>query len=141
VNDVARMQRHVESKPKYNWAQMAHQNDIALSILRNMSKAEDGNEGGGRLHYEIIDGYEIDIQRPDHRSCTERNKACKANDCLHQKYPDVANAHNAVFLHYLRSHRSADEIARIIDYEYDFSRVTNVRRDGLVVAFDPRNKV
>ena len=104
-------------------------NDIALHML-DLAKAEG-------LSYEIIDGYEIDIQRPDRHACTK----CKRYDCLHQYYPDVANAHNIIFLHYLRARRTAKDIARVANYRYNFSRVTNVQPDGMAVAFDPRDNM
>ena len=131
MNDVAQMQMHVTSKPMFNWDKFAHQNDIAMSML---SRAEEGGKG---LNYDVIVGYEMDMQRPDRRTCA----GCKRNDCLHQKYSDVADAHNAVFLHYLRSHRHAEDVARLVDFEYNFSRDANIRPDGMAVAFDPRDRM
>ena len=87
VNNITKMEIHVatEANPGWGWDKFWYQNDIALDML-DLAETEG-------LSYEIIDGYRIDIQHPDRHACTK----CKRYDCLHQYYPDVANAHDIIF--------------------------------------------
>jgi len=74
------------------------------------------------LNYEIIDGYEIGIRRPDvHASET---------DCLHSNGMAVGDAYSTVLLHHLSSSRTMEDVSKVGNYSYNFSRIANVRPDG-----------
>jgi len=80
------------------------------------------------LEYEVIDGYEIGIQRPElHNSET---------DCLHHSDLAVADAWNIVFLHNLRVSRTVEDVERVANYRYNFSRVANVHPSGIDLDWD-----
>ena len=117
VNNVTEMEEHMRSNPMYNWEKIKGQNEIGLQLLD-----ESSSSGTLSLSYEIIDGYEIGLQRPDlHVS---------EGDCLHNAHPAVADASNIVILHYLRESRTEEDILRTKSFKYGFDRVTNVRLDG-----------
>lgn len=114
VNNITKMEEYVAANPTYGWEKMRYQNKIALHMLELMEST---------LSYQIIDGYEIGIQRPETRTSEQ--------DCLHNAdNPAIADASNIVLLHYLRSSRTIEDISRIKSFRYDFSRVSNVRSDG-----------
>mmetsp|Transcript_31498 Transcript_31498/g.70540 ORF Transcript_31498/g.70540 Transcript_31498/m.70540 type:complete len:280 (-) Transcript_31498:242-1081(-) len=74
---------------KYHWTGFREQNLIAEELLTF--------SGWDGLDYEIIDGYEIGITRPDNH--------VSEKDCLHHPNEnlDVPDAYNTVLLHYLLS--------------------------------------
>lgn len=113
VNNIYKMEDHLASNPIYNWEKFRYQNDMALQIL------ETADVG---LNYEIIDGYEIGIRRPDvHASET---------DCLHSNGMAVGDAYSTVLLHHLSSSRTMEDVSKVGNYSYNFSRIANVRPDG-----------
>ena len=58
------------------------------------------------LQYEIIDGYEMRLTRPDTRK--------SASNCLHNRVPAIADAHNAALLHYLKVILSEDDVVSMM---------------------------
>lgn len=111
VNNITEMEGVVAATPMYNWEKFKHQNQLALNMLESSS-----------TEYEVVDGYEIGIQRPDTRA--------SPTDCLHNGSPDIADAENAVLLHYLRTYRTADDVSAVSRHRYDFDRGTNVNAAG-----------
>lgn len=111
VNDIHKMELHVAFNPMYHWDEFKHENEIALQIL-NVSQ----------VAYQIIDAYEVGIQRPElHVS---------EGDCLHSYDLAVSDALNIILLHYLHATRTAEDVSNMINYQYSFDRLTNVRQDG-----------
>lgn len=122
VNNIPKMEEYVASNPIYNWEKIRYQNEMALQML----------ESSG-VSYELIDGYEIGIQRPElHVSPT---------DCLHHSHPAIANAFNIVLLHYLHAIRTWEDVSRLGKYEYDFSRIANVQPSGKDLDWDLVNSL
>lgn len=117
VNNITKMEAHVALYPtKNNWEKMKYQNDIALEMISE---------------YEVIDGYEMGIQRPElHKS---------EKDCLHHSNMAVADAWNVALLHYLRASRTMEDVERVANYRYDFSRVANVHPSGKDLDWDLMN--
>ena len=113
VNNITKMEEFVSSNPHHNWENFANQNAMALQMLSLSSE---------RLRYEVVDGYEIGIQRPDLR--------VSEHDCLHNSHPAIADAENAILLHHLRASRTKEDVSKLAKTEYNFSRVTNVLPSG-----------
>lgn len=85
---------------QYHWFDYRHQNSLAEREL----------EASG-LAYRIIDGYDINILRPDdkfaHRTGTGNH------DCLHNCLPGKVDVYSRILLHYLLIDRSADDVQRL----------------------------
>jgi hypothetical protein len=114
VNNITAMEDYVASNPtKYHWERFKHQNGIAVRKI----------ESSGLNHYEIIDGYEIGITRPD-------IAGLHSNDCLHSCKLGVADVYNTILLHYLRANKTSEGILRVSKYEYSYNRTTNVLPSG-----------
>ena len=111
VNDLFQMEMHVALNPVYHWDQFKKQNDLAIKVLEE-----------SQLSYQIIDAYEVGLQRPELHVSEE--------DCLHNYDLAVADALNVMLLHYLHATRNVDDVLRIINHTYNFNRTTNVQADG-----------
>ena len=94
----------------YSWKEFKRQNGLALDSLAS-----------SKLQYEIIDGYEMGLTRPDTRK--------SASDCLHNRLPAIADANNAAFLHHLKGILSEDDVATMTKLNHGFDRRTNVNEE------------
>jgi hypothetical protein len=75
----------------YHWYDYQKQNQLFLREL----------DASG-LRYEVIDGYDLNILRPDlHRS--------HQGDCLHNCYPGKMDVYNQLLLHFLKMQRSMED--------------------------------
>jgi hypothetical protein len=111
-NNITIMEEYVAQNPAYQWETFRHENELFLQKLEL-----------SELAYEIIDGYEIGIRRPDdHKQ--------QASDCLHNCNPGVPDAYNRILLHYLRLHRTPADISRVSQYKYPWDRTSNIKPDG-----------
>uniref|UniRef100_A0A7S3VER1 SGNH domain-containing protein n=1 Tax=Chaetoceros debilis TaxID=122233 RepID=A0A7S3VER1_9STRA len=116
VNNITMMEEHVASNPgAYNWNHFRHQNELALQKL----------ESSGLSSYNIIDAYEVGIQRPE----LQVSQA----DCLHHCQPAAADAYNTIMLHYLQVNRTLEDMSKIAKYEYSYNRTTNIALSGIDV--------
>lgn len=99
VNDIDAMESLVYDLDNYNnhtityhWYDYQNQNKLFLKALK---------ESG--LRYEVIDGYDLNILRPDlHRS--------HQGDCLHNCYPGKMDVYNQLLLHFLKMQRSQEDV-------------------------------
>ncbi|EJK58578.1 hypothetical protein THAOC_21288 [Thalassiosira oceanica] len=113
-NNRAKMEEHVATPDPgkewnaYHWKEFNRQNGLVLDHLEYSSK----------LQYEIIDGYEMGLTRPDTRKT--------AADCLHNRIPAIADANNAAFLHHMKAILSEDDVATMRKLNHGFDRRQNV---------------
>jgi hypothetical protein len=84
VNDVAYMEEYVAQSDTHNWFKFRHQNELMLSWF---------DEAG--LDYQVIDGYDLMILRPDNHMDPDR-------DCSHNCLPGKPDVYNELLLHYLK---------------------------------------
>lgn len=112
VNNITMMEEYVASNPIYNWENFRHQNELALQKL----------ESSGLSSYNIIDAYEVGIQRPELQ--------VSPKDCLHHCQPAAADAYNTIMLHYLQVNRTVEDMFKIARYEYPYNRTTNIKSSG-----------
>jgi hypothetical protein len=98
VNDIGAMESLIYNLDNYNdhtityhWYDYQKQNQLFLREL----------DASG-LRYEVIDGYDLNILRPDlHRS--------HQGDCLHNCYPGKMDVYNQLLLHFLKMQRSIED--------------------------------
>lgn len=110
VNDLAAMESRVFNLQNYDnttinfhWQDFARQNNLILQELE-----------GSSLEYSVIDGYHLNILRPDeHRS--------HDGDCLHNCYPGKMDIYNQLLLHFLRIERSPEDVAFLVQQYERFS--------------------
>jgi GDSL/SGNH-like Acyl-Esterase family found in Pmr5 and Cas1p len=102
VNDVAAMEAHVanlslydDTTRGYHWQDFRRQN---LLVLEELQKR------GARLPHRILDGYLINLLRPDGHLLP---------DCLHSCYPGKMDVYPQLLLHYLRADRAAEDVQRL----------------------------
>jgi hypothetical protein len=102
VNDADAMEAHVANLSQYDdtargyhWHDFQHQNLLAEAEL---------NKRGPRLPHRILDGYHINLLRPDRHSL---------KDCLHSCYPGKMDVYPQLLLHYLRGDRTAVDVQRL----------------------------
>jgi hypothetical protein len=87
----------------FHWYDFQRQNNLVLREL----------EASG-LDYNIIDGYHLNILRPDeHRTHT--------GDCLHNCYPGKMDVYNQLLLHFLRMERSEEDVQTLLQ-QFDRAR-------------------
>ena len=80
----------------FHWHDFARQNELVLQEFETSG-----------LDYNVIDGYHINILRPDdHRS--------RDGDCLHNCYPGKMDVYNQLLLHFLCMERSADDVKNLL---------------------------
>ena len=115
-NNRIKMEEHVATPNPgkewnaYHWKEFNRQNGLVLDYLAS-----------SKLQYEIIDGYEKGLTRPDTRK--------SVTDCLHNRVPAIADAQNAAFLHYLKTILSEDDVATMTKLNHGFDRRQNVNAD------------
>jgi hypothetical protein len=104
VNDVAAMEAHVANLTQYtakqltfHWDEFRHQNLLALEELQKRRAA-----ALLLLPHRILDGYRINIVRPDQHY-----------DCLHSCYPGKMDVYAQIMLHYLRADRTDADVDRL----------------------------
>ena len=76
----------------YHWYDYQHQNKLVLEELERSG-----------LPYQILDGYYLNVLRPDQHRAHE-------NDCLHSCYPGKMDVYSQLLLHYLRMDRSIHDV-------------------------------
>jgi len=121
VNNITMMEEHVASNPKYDWEKIRHQNELAVQKLE-LSLSSGSRSGLELPSYEIIDAYEVGIQRPELQ--------VSSKDCLHHCQPAAADVYNIIMLHYLQVNRTSEDIFRLASYEYPYNRTTNIALSG-----------
>jgi hypothetical protein len=101
VNDLAAMEAHIANLSLYDvtarrwhWYDFQHQNLLVEAELKDRS----------HLPHRILDGYRINVLRPDHHT---------SRDCLHSCYPGKMDLYPQLLLHYLRSDRSSADVQRL----------------------------
>ena len=115
-NNRTKMEKHVATPNPgkewnaYHWKEFNKQNGLVLDALAS-----------SELQYEIIDGYEMGLTRPDTRK--------SASDCLHNRVPAIADAHNAALLHYLKVILSEDDVVSMMKLNHGFDRRPNVNEE------------
>jgi hypothetical protein len=99
VNDKATMEAHIANlslySPKelaFHWYDFQHQNLLAEAELLKRRT----------IRNRILDGYHINVLRPDHHS-----------DCLHSCCPGKMDVYPQLMLHYLRGDRSVEDVQRL----------------------------
>jgi hypothetical protein len=99
VNDKATMEAHIANlslySPKeltFHWYDFQHQNVLAEAELLKRRT----------IRHRILDGYHINVLRPDHHS-----------DCLHSCCPGKMDVYPQLMLHYLRGDRSSEDVQRL----------------------------
>ena len=112
VNNITMMEEYVASNPLYHWENFRHQNELALQKLESL----------GLSSYDIIDAYEVGIQRPELQ--------VSPKDCIHHCQPAAADAYNIIMLHYLQVNRTLEDMLKIATYEYPYNRTTNIASSG-----------
>ena len=115
VNNITMMEEYVASNPLHDWENFRHQNELALQKLESSKLSS----------YNIIDAYEVGIQRPELQVSPE--------DCLHHCQPAAADAYNTIMLHYLQVDRTSEDLFKIATYEYPYNRTTNILSSGMDV--------
>jgi GDSL/SGNH-like Acyl-Esterase family found in Pmr5 and Cas1p len=102
VNDLAVMEAHVANLSlydsngvRYHWQGFRHQNLLAEAELERRR---------ANLPYRVLDGYRINILRPDGHA---------RSDCLHSCYPGKMDVYAQLLLHYLRGDRSVADVERL----------------------------
>jgi GDSL/SGNH-like Acyl-Esterase family found in Pmr5 and Cas1p len=111
VNDKATMERHVadlsQYTPKeipYHWYDFQHQNGLVEAELVHR-----------RVRHRILDGYHINLLRPDGH-----------NDCLHSCYPGKMDVYSQLLLHYLRADRTWNDVQTLKSVHDDLGWNLNV---------------
>jgi hypothetical protein len=110
VNEFPTMEERIHELANYgnqtinfHWYDFQRQNNLVLREL----------EASG-LDYNIIDGYHLNILRPDeHRTHT--------GDCLHNCYPGKMDVYNQLLLHFLRMERSEEDVQTLLQ-QFDRAR-------------------
>jgi hypothetical protein len=102
VNDLEAMEAYVanmslydDTTLAYHWQDFRRQNLLVESELRKRAR---------RVPHRILDGYRINILRPDRHHL---------HDCLHSCYPGKMDVYPQLMLHYLRIDRTADDVERL----------------------------
>ena len=115
-NNISVMEEYVatHSKKNYFWDKFHVNNDIMLKKL----------ESSGLDNYNIIDGYDLAIRRP------ENHLDPKIDDCLHHCSPGVPHTYSLIFLHYLRMNRTKEAISQLSSYTYSWNRSSNILSSG-----------
>jgi GDSL/SGNH-like Acyl-Esterase family found in Pmr5 and Cas1p len=99
VNDEARMEAHVADLSQYTSKEIEyHWYDFRRQNL--LVEAELASRGG--VPHQVLDGYRINLLRPDGH-----------NDCLHSCYPGKMDVYSQLLLHYLRNDRSLEDVQRL----------------------------
>lgn len=75
--------KSLHKMPHWGWWDFKRQNEVILAEL-----------AASNLTYDILDGYEMMIMRPDLHKTREK-------DCLHSCYPGKSDAYTPLLLHYL----------------------------------------
>jgi hypothetical protein len=100
VNDLAAMEAHVANLSlydpttlRYHWHDVRRQNQLAEAELARRK---------GRVPHRVLDGYRINLRRPDGHL-----------DCLHSCYPGKMDVYAQLLLHYLRGDRTVADVDRL----------------------------
>ncbi len=108
VNDLQAMEALIgnlsnydERTLQYHWYDYQHQNELVISRLAENLATSD---------FEIIDGYYLNILRPDEHRAHQ-------GDCLHSCYPGKMDVYSQLLLHYLKVQRSQDDINGLIAWQ------------------------
>jgi GDSL/SGNH-like Acyl-Esterase family found in Pmr5 and Cas1p len=112
VNDKATMEKHVADLSQYtakeipyHWYDFRHQNGLVEAELVNRKQ----------VRHRIVDGYHINLLRPDGH-----------NDCLHSCYPGKMDVYSQLLLHYLRGDRTWEDVQRLQSAHDDLGWNLNV---------------
>lgn len=105
---------HSNNHKSYMWGKFHINNDIMLKKL----------ESSGLDNYNVIDGYDLAIRRPDNHFNP------KIDDCLHHCTPGVAHTYSLIFLHHLRTNRTRENISKLSRYNYSWNRSSNILSSG-----------
>jgi GDSL/SGNH-like Acyl-Esterase family found in Pmr5 and Cas1p len=92
---VANLSQYDDTTRGYHWQDFRHQNLLAEAELKKR---------GPRLPHRILDGYRINLLRPDRHSL---------KDCLHSCYPGKMDVYPQLLLHYLRGDRTTGDVQRL----------------------------
>lgn len=99
VNDISEIEKWIDDKSNYNnrsinyhWYDYRHQNELALDMIHSNIQFD----------YDVIDGYELNVRRPDEHRAHE-------SDCLHNCYPGKMDVYSQLLLHFLKQRRSLQD--------------------------------
>lgn len=115
VNDLAYMEERVADLSLYNnrsinyhWYDYQHQNKLVLKELEQSG-----------LEYHVIDAYEPNMRRPDEHRAHQ-------DDCLHSCYPGKMDVYNQLLFHFLKIHRTKDDVLRMEELFRNYVAKSNV---------------
>jgi GDSL/SGNH-like Acyl-Esterase family found in Pmr5 and Cas1p len=119
VNDKAAMEAHIADLSQYvgsaldfHWYDFQHRNLLAEAELKRRRH---------NLTYQILDGYHINVLRPD-----------KHTDCLHSCCPGKMDVYPQLMLHYLRGDRTAADVESLRsvfhEHQWNINVTTNIKK-------------
>jgi hypothetical protein len=118
INDLTAMEALIHDVNNYNsttinyhWRDFSRQNQLVLKELSSWWWQQPDDDP--YVTFDVMDAYEINLRRPDgHRINT--------GDCLHNCYPGKMDVYNQLLLHFLKIHRSQQDVDRLVTLYEDF---------------------
>jgi hypothetical protein len=113
---IANLSQYDPTTSRYHWYDFQHQNRLAESELRRR-----------RMRHRVLDGYHINVLRPDDHS-----------DCLHSCYPGKMDVYPQLMLHYLRGDRSTVDVDHLrsvfFEHHWNVNKTTEYVRNATQAA-------